>query len=72
MVRKYFKVFATRYPPYYPINSSYSVVEHIYAASEEAARNAFDKYHRKGFGSYTINDCKEIDKAEFKGQHYFE
>ena len=68
-VRKYYKIIATRFPPYYPINDSYDMYEYVYGYSEESARNAFIRYHRNGFGHYVIKSCEEIPKSEFKGHH---
>lgn len=70
--RKYYKIIATRYPPYCPLNSPYDCVEHVYAFSRDGAISTFIKYHKNGYGHYTIKSCEEIAKSEFKGHHHFE
>ena len=67
--RKYYKINATRVPPYSAINGSYPIEEHVYAYSEDGARNTFYKYHKNSYGSYVINAVHEISKDEFKGHH---
>lgn len=68
--RKYFKIIATRIPPWYPINESYKFEEHVYAFSKEGAENTFYKRYRKCYGHHYIDSITEISKDEFKGHHW--
>lgn len=67
--RKYYRITAKRFPPYYPINEAYRMEEDVYAYSEIGAQNTFYRYHSKSYGSYLIQSTVEISKEEFRGHH---
>lgn len=69
MKRRYFRVLALRIPPHSWINRSYYIEEDVYAYSEGGAVNVFYRYHKGGYGDYSIESVKEISKEEFRGHH---
>lgn len=67
--RTYYRLLVKRTPPHSWVNSSYYQEHDLYAFTESGARDTFYRYHKGGYGSYTVVNIREISKDEFRGQH---